>query len=535
MQNTFDGYFNLMDENDGYYVEIFAPGVNGNPVRIEAIEEALKAKGIQSYNLAAIVEAIKSNDNVLVKITDKYIDRTYTGDKKYKLEISEDLMKAVITFYPSDEEYVIKVEELERELRSRNVIHGIQIERLKELAIKRDYNKPYVVAEGTAAVDPIPGYIEYKFKTNKDFTPEIDEQGNVNYKKLSVVSTVQQGAELAVLIQTVDGKPGKNLAGATIPEKKGKPVRIKFGKNTRLSEDRNVLYAEKSGLVKVMDGKIIVNDVYEVPNNVGPSTGDIDFSGSVIVHGNVINGFTVKATGDVEIMGVVEGASVISGGIITLHSGIQGMGKGYVECSGDLQTKFIEQATVVCGGNIHSEAILHSTVTCKGEIKVEGKKGMISGGAVRATTAVYSKTIGSHMGTATEIEVGIDPIVFEEYNELRKSLPKMIEEADKMEKIIALLNKRKEVSGELEEDKVEMYKSAVRNKVFLTNKITNSQKRLEELQTEVDQRHSGVVKVLGVLYPGVRIGIGNIYYHVKDQLQYVQLYKDGADIRLTSY
>ena len=535
MQNTFDGYFNLIDEKDGYYVEIFAPGMNGKPVRIEMIEETLKLKGIQSYNLAAILEGIKSNDNVLVKITDKYIDSTYAGDKKYKVEVSEDLMKATITFYPGEGEYEVSVEELERDLRSRNVFFGIRMDLLKEIAKKRDYNKPYLIAEGIAPVDPVPGYVEYKFKTLQDFVPEIDDQGNVNYKKLSVVSTVQEGSILAELVQTIDGIAGKNLSGGTIPEKKGKPVRIKFGKNTRLSEDRNTLYAERNGLVKVLDGKIFVNDVYEVPNNVGPSTGDINFTGSVIVHGNVINSFTVKATGDIEIMGVVEGASVISGGNITLHSGIQGMGKGYVECAGDLQTKFIEQANVVCGGNLHSEAILHSTVTCKGEIKVEGKKGMISGGSVRATTAVYSKTIGSHMGTATEIEVGVDPLIFEEYNELRKSLPKMIEEADKLEKVIALLNKRKEVSGDLEEDKVEMYKSAVRNKVFLTNKISNSQKRIEELQIEVEQRHTGVVKVLGVIYPGVRVGIGNVYYHVKDQLQYVQLYKDGADVRLTSY
>ena len=48
------------------------------------------------------------------------------------------------------------------------------------------------------------------------------------------------------------------------------------------------------GLVKIFEGKIIVNNVYEVPNNVGTSTGNIEFEGTVIVHGNVLTGFSIK-------------------------------------------------------------------------------------------------------------------------------------------------------------------------------------------------------------------------------------------------
>ncbi len=126
--------------------------------------------------------------------------------------------------------------------------------------------------------------------------------------------------------------------------------------------------------MKVVDEKIIVNNIYEVAGNVGSSTGDITFDGSIVVHGNVITGFRVEATEDIEVMGGVEGATILAGGMITLHSGIQGMGKSNIQCGGDLHTKFIEQADVACGGNIYSEAILHSKVSCKGEIIVDGKK-----------------------------------------------------------------------------------------------------------------------------------------------------------------
>ena len=535
--DAFDGYFNIEEKEDGFYIEVFAPGTNGKSVTLEEVEEHLRGKKIDKYNLGAINSALTSDeDNVLVKIADKYIDNVNPGDKQYKIEVSENRMTAYMTFYPTagDQQYQLNPNELERDLRSRTVIHGIDMELLSELAVEREFNKPYIVAKGDQTVDPILGSIDYKFKTTKDFAPEVDEQGNVNFHKLSVISTVSEGDLLAVLKQTVPGIAGKNLSGTEIKPKSGKPVRIKYGKNTKPNDDKTELYASKSGLAKIFDGKIIVINVYEVPNNVGNSTGDVEFDGSVIVNGNVITGFTVKAKGDIEVMGVVEGATVIAGGNIVLHSGIQGMGKSHVEAGGDLQTKFIEQANVSCGGDITSEAILHSTVSCKGKISVEGKKGMISGGLVRAGISVSSRTLGSHMGTATEIEVGIDPLMLEEYNELNKSLPKMKEEAEKLEKVIVLLNKRKEMAGDLDPEKTEMYKSAVRNKVFLTNKIATSQKKVNELRDEVENRNAGTVRVAGVLYTGVRIGIGNIYYHVKEEIKFVSLHKDGADIKLTS-
>ncbi len=537
MATEYDGYFKIDERGDGYYLTVTLPQPGGKAVNAQEIIEYLAQKGVESYDLEKIHEAIaRSEDNIIVKVADKYIDNKVADDKLFKIEISEDRMHAYITFYPrnNEEQYEVSVEELEKGLRSRNVVYGIQFEILEMISKDRIFGEMYEVATGKEPVDPVPGSVEFKFKTTNDFAPEIDEQGNVNYRRLSVINNVAEGDLLAVLHQTVPGQAGVNLSNVNLPPKKGKPVRIRYGKNTRPNDDKTELYADKSGLVKIIDDKIVVNNVYEVANHVGPSTGDIEFDGSVIVHGNIISGYTVRAKGDVEVMGVVEGSTVISSGDIVLHSGIQGMGNSYIEAGGNLQTKFIEQANVTCNGDIHSEAILHSQVSCKGEITVEGKKGMISGGVVRAGIAVNSKILGSHMGTATEIEVGIDPLVLEEYNKLRKELPKVIEEADKLEKVILLLNKRKEIEGELDDEKAEMYKSAVRNKVFLANKISINQKRVEELQTEVDNRNSGFVTVQGTLYSGVKIGIGNIYYFVKDEIKYVRLYRDGADIKMTA-
>ncbi len=535
MSNTaFDGYYTIIEKTDGHYLEIYAPVDEGKPVNIEAIKDELRKSGMRNVDYDQLQEEINSmEEKLVIKISESEDFAEINGKQNsYRIEVTDNWMEAYITFYPDADTDKIPLNDVLDELGQRGIKHGVKLEYLEEVLINHEYNIPYVIAKGDDVIPATPGKIEIFFKTNTDMKPEVDANGNVNFHKLSVISLVKEGDLLARLIQTQPGMPGINIKGQELLPAKGKPIRIRYGKNTRINEEKTELYADKSGLVKVVDEKIIVNNIYEVAGNVGSSTGDITFDGSIVVHGNVITGFRVEATEDIEVMGGVEGATILAGGMITLHSGIQGMGKSNIQCGGDLHTKFIEQADVACGGNIYSEAILHSKVSCKGEIIVDGKKGMISGGNVRAGQLVSSRILGSHMGTVTEVEVGIDPALLEEYNELRKGLGKIKEEAQNLEKVILLLNKRKEMTGELDEEKAEMYKSAVRNKVFLTNKITKNERRIQELKEEVEHRNSGLVKVSGNVYPGVRIGIGNVYYFVKEEVKYAAFYKDGVDVRM---
>lgn len=533
----YDGFFSIIEKPEGYYIEVSEQKEGVEAIDIEDVKDALAKKGVHDFDIDAVKEALENaKETEMIPINLNTVNNELNVEKEYKIEVTEDRMKAYIMFYPSDcaQTKQYEAEDFQRELRAKNVIHGINAELIEEICRSREVGKDYIIAEGDYPVDPVVGYVDYKFKTTNDYKPEVDEDGNVNFKKLSIISSVKEGDLLAEIVPHIEGQEGKNLSGVTIQAKKTKPLRIKYGKNTKISEEKTQLFAGADGLVKVIDGKIIVYDVFEVPNHVGNSTGDIDFNGSVVVHGNIITGFTVKAAGDVEVNGVVEGATIIAGGNIVLHRGIQGMGKSHIECGGDLQTKFIEQANVEVKGDIHSEAVLHSTVRCKGSVIVEGKKGMVSGGKVLAGVSVESKILGSHMGTKTDIEVGIDPMLLETFNELRKELPKLEEEADKLEKVITLLNKRKEIEGALDPEKAEMYKSAVRNKIFLMNTINTSKKKVEELEEEVANRHSGIVKVAGELYPGVKVGIGNVFYNVREELKFVSMRKEGAEIRLSS-
>ena len=524
--SMFDGYYMIHKLEDGIYLEVSPAGEGGKEIDIMDIELELNAKGITEYDAHAIIDVLK---NLTEKTTVRIAESDVGDYLSYVLYVSEDQQKLIISFkdnVPIDKDKILQ------EIKQLGIVVPVDECVIEEVLSDKKLNKDYVIATGSEAVQPKQPTIEYYFKTDKDLRPEVDEKGNVNYHKLHLFASVKKDQLLATLIPGTPGASGIDVYGNEIKPLPLKPLRLRRGKNVRISEDKTQLYSEVDGLVKLDGDKVIVNNTLDIAENVGSSTGDIDFDGSVIINGNVRTGFKVRAKGDIEVLGVVEGAHVEAGGNIVLHRGIQGMNKCKIIAGGNLNATYIENADVVASGMIHSEAILHSCVASKGEIVVEGKKGMISGGSVRSGISIKTNILGSHMGTTTTIDVGIDPLVLEEYNNIKKELPKLQEEAEKLEQVIVLLNKKKEIDGELDEQKKNMFVSATRNKIFLSNKVNVSLKRLEELKEEVEKRNDGFIIVHGNIYPGVRISIGTAKYFVREEFSSVKMIKNGADVKI---
>ncbi|RRD95015.1 DUF342 domain-containing protein [Clostridiales bacterium COT073_COT-073] len=450
----------------------------------------------------------------------------------YEIKISKDKMRAVISFEAYQEG--LSAEELFREIERLGIRQGINKEKIKEIVESRHLFTDYVIAEGLEPTMPFPGEVEYFFQTGKDIKPSMDKDGNVDYKNLGLISNVKQGQLLAKLKPAVPGEPGINVLGVPLAPPQVKAVVIRAGKNTAFNDDKTEVFATKNGMVMLQDGAVIVNDVYQVPNNVGTSTGNINFEGSVIVSGNVLTGFEVIANGDIEVFGVVEGAYLKAGGNIILHSGVTGMGRAEIETEGNLMTKYIEQSKVKVRGDLHAGAILHSNVLCGGNVIVEGRKALISGGRIVSGNYVETGTLGSHMGTVTELEVGVNPVIAEEYEELKKSLPKTRAELEQIEKVIVLLNKRREMTGGLDEDKQEMYATAIKNKIVLSTHYQKMEKDFQKLEEEMNSHTAGEIRINGIVYSGSRLTINNVNRMITDDVRSVKFIREGADLKMST-
>lgn len=532
----YDGFFDFELREDGLYLILHGPMGKGKPVGIEEIITRLRQKNVNNYDFTKIKQAVKDVNN-LEKLEILISDQVELEplDEEVHVNISKDKMFAVITFIPPENNgKLLTYEEVIYEIESAGVNFGIDTDEVKRALNERKNNYKYVIAKGLKPIEGKHGKLEFHFNTNKDIKPKVLEDGSVDFRNLDLINNVSKGQTLVTLIPAQPGTPGKDVLGKEILPAKVKNPALPKGKNTEISEDGMTLISTIDGQASLINNKVTVNQTYEVPHNVDHSIGNIDFVGNVVVKGNILTGFSIKAGGNVEVYGVVEGANIEAQGDIVLYRGIQGMSKGILKSMGNVVAKYIENSTVETIGNITSEAIMHSKIKCGGSVIVEGKKGLIVGGIIRAGKEVNAKVIGSHMATSTEIEVGIDPTIVERYRQLKDELSNVKKEIIKTNQAIDLLNKLQE-ANKLTDAKREMLLKSIRTKVFLNDRLKSIKNEITELEPLMEERDDGRVRVFNIIHPGVKVTIGTASMYIREEIKYCTLYKDNADIRTSSY
>lgn len=527
-----NGYFQVNIREDGTYLRLYDAEEGGEPVFYEEISNFLIDNKIYEYDKVAIGRALTSLDknSIEVKISNFPAN---TIDESIKVEISEDRMCAKARFYPpSNNGHLLMRDEIVSALVKAGVKYGLDEEAVMEFLRERKYCTDYILAKATPPVQGHDAVITYHFNTDLTLKPKRNEDGSVDFHQLDMISACHKDQLLATLTPLDPGKPGIDVYGVIIRPNKVNNQVLRHGNKIYLSEDGLRMYSEVDGHVSLVDGRVFVSDTYEVPADVDASTGDIEYEGNVVVKGNVITGFSVRAKGDIEVNGVVEGAYIEAGGQIVLKRGMQGMNKGILRAKGNIITKFIENAEVIAGGYVSTESILHSKVSAKGDIIVGGKRGFVTGGEIRSGTMISVKTAGSQMGTVTLLEVGIDPRVLEEFRELEKKIANMLAEKEKIAQALSVLRKKMALSNQISDERKEYIKQITQNNIVLDAKIKDARRKYEELRIEVETNTSGCIKVSDVVYPGTKMVISNVVYFVREETHHSKFVRDRADIKV---
>lgn len=527
--NEESGYFQLVNKSGGMYIKIY-PGQEGTySALFQDITNYLGDRRIMEYDINAIRDAIsviKEPTEVKIGIIETPIENEYL-----KITVDTEKMYAIGRFYPpSTGGKEITKSEILCNLVQAGVKYGVQEEVIDEYLRQRKYCKDLILAKGLPSVEGSNSEIEYKFKTGVSAKPKINEDGTVDFHQLDMISHVNKGDILAVLKPANLGEPGMDVCGNVIRPKKVIRLILRHGQNIHLSEDGLIMYSDVSGHVSLTDDRVFVSDTFEVPD-VNAATGDITYDGNVVVKGNVLTGFSIRAKGDIIVEGVVEGASLIADGQIILRRGIQGMNRGILDAKGNIVAKFIERCKVKSGGEINTDAILHSNVSAKGEIIVNGKKGLITGGEVKSGTNINVKTVGSTMGTHTVLEVGIDPTIMDEYKELEKSITDMQAEKEKMVQILVMFRKKVDAGEKITPEKAQYLRTANQNNILLDTKIKEATTRYELLNKEMNCYQSGRIRIDNIAYPGVKIIISNVPFFIRQETHHCQFVRDKADIK----
>ncbi|TQR45820.1 DUF342 domain-containing protein [Paenibacillus popilliae] len=464
---------------------------------------------------------------------------TLALEEYLEVTVSEDKLQAHLHFKKAVEGLTCTIEELDELLRSYGIRYGVQSQVLKDIAANPNNfaRGATMVAHGKAPVHGVDGRIELLLPQNgKESKPAEREDGTVNFREVKQLDNVKKGQMIAKRIPSQEGIPGMSVLGEEMKAIIGREARFKQGKNVVLDEAENALYSAIDGLIsRIEPERISVFPVYEVNGDVDYRTGNIDFVGTIVIRGNVLTGFTVKASGDIRVYGGVEGATLTAEGCIEVSGGIIAGNKGMVKAGTHVKCSFIQEATVVAGTEVNvSQSIMHSNIRAGKRVVCQGTKGLIVGGIVQAGERVIARTIGNTMSTATVIEVGVLPDLRNELTDLRTKLKYNIENVEKTEKALRILDQLA-ATGQLTGEKLGMRIKLNSTKKQLVGEQTEMRERMLEIEKLLEDTAVSSIDVSHTIYGGAKLVIGRNVRFIKDMAQRISFRIVDGDIMMTTY
>lgn len=326
-------------------------------------------------------------------------------------------------------------------LKEMSITYGVKEEQIAQIVSQRGYMKLWHIAEGISPVHGKDGEVIDKVSRSNEIAIQQGENGKADYKNLNLIQNVEAGDVLCEIIEAEKGIPGKNVSGSLIQARDGQSPKIPNGKNTVLSSDGKQLLAAEDGCVKFRNGCFHVEQVYVVKGNVDYGEGNIDVSGDVVVYGDVLNGFCVKAKGNITIQGMVEDAEIIAGGDIEIVKGMNGNRHGQLDAGGMVKAGFLENCMVYAGGSIHTNSIISCDIFCEDSVYVEGSRGVIIGGTITAFRSIEARIIGSKSNRETAIVLGEIPRMVTKRQEAQDELKSVNSTLEKLSKNVTYLER----------------------------------------------------------------------------------------------
>lgn len=446
------------------------------------------------------------------------------------VDLTRDKMQATIRYDTREGAKLPSREMVESALAEAGVVHGID-EQALEVGIRS--LSAFVAAKGDMPVNGENAYIDRKFNLGVSGKPVVDEYDKVDYKDLNLFVLAKENQTLAIRIPQTKGTPGKNVLGEVVPAQNGRPCPMPEGKNTRVVGEHRLI-AACNGQIVDKGNRISIDPLLEIKGSVGVSTGDISFDGVISIRGNVDDGFCVKATGDIEIKGSVNGA-IVSGRNVYISGGVTGADKAKIYAERDVRTAFVENAFIEAKGDVYvADIALHSQIRAGKRLIMEHKHGQIVGGHCVAGEFVHVKVIGNEAYVVTKVSVGVDPSLQKEYQDLKKSYKLSRRRLRHITQTLHTLSKLD--VNKLPRERVESINALTRSQFPLAGQIKRDEKRILEIEALLSEMKKGKIKVSDTIYPGVRLCVNNILKSIQSEYKRCTIsLNDSGEVEVGPY
>jgi len=237
-----------------------------------------------------------------------------------ELIIDDNYLEAKLLVTP---EFTGDEADLEKILSQAGIKFGIIHEALVQALTQR--GKLIRIAKGIPSQPGTDDRIQYKIP-KEDLTGEIIPQLDSDLRFSYQVPHVEAGQVIAVWEQGRDGQSGKDIMGKNIPPPGRRRLHVTCGKGAECT-DNNTIVSTVAGRPRLLQTsanrfRFEVSSVYEHKKDLTVDMPHLKYEGDIIVRGNVTEGASVTATGNVDILGDVIGATIISGKSIQIRGNL---------------------------------------------------------------------------------------------------------------------------------------------------------------------------------------------------------------------
>ncbi|MCX7655566.1 MAG: FapA family protein [Treponemataceae bacterium] len=427
-------------------------------------------------------------------------------DARISVQIREDGMEATLTLEKERGAGTpLTTEGVRQALSAAGIQRGIDGNVLGDLikeALERGSAGPRVVARGEPAVPA--GGVALVWQL-----PSLQQEG-ASIARKSIKVPVEKGQEVVHLIKTGEqGRAGFDVRGNVIEPEKGEGFAVKYDESFQaLPFERGLrLIAGRSGEL-VFDGwTLTIRSQYVVPADVGPRTGNINFTGEIRIAGKVQSGFAVFGGADIYIGGPVEGALVSAGGKVVIQQGIIGGDRGVVRARKTIEVSFVERATLLAIENIViKNGALGCNIKTNGKLNLLSERGVLVGGVCKARLGLDAMHVGSERGIRTEISFGQDYLIADQIEVLEREQEKVRQAIQELDKQIKhALDSGKSIDG-LGAEKVRLLKL-----------LEKYGMKLFTLREKFEEHFPSEIRIRGNIFPGVVMESHGRYYEVKQR------------------
>jgi uncharacterized protein (DUF342 family) len=517
---------------------VLEPIKGGDTISTSSIQDLIGASEFIKLriNKGNIKNAIAELNDVLKPLQDKKTGRTITYqvlervDAKINITIETDEMGARAEITSAQGGKHLSAKAILTAAQEAGVKKGFSKEHLIELAQLAAKEAPNCqvdmqIATGKLAKNGKDALIKPLVESaqTRILKPKKQEDGSVDMRDLGDIICVKVGDPLAQKVPLTQGIQGYTVTATPLSPEPGNDIELVVGEGTNLSpKNNNVLVSEKVGLPKLINNGMEVDEVYKI-KDVTVATGNINFTGSVIIEGDVTEGMKVTASGDITVGGFVESATLQSGGDITISGGIIGRKHDIekthitditmsvnIRAKGSIYAKYSQYAQLSSGKDVRIEnQLLHSILDINGRLwigKSEQANGKLIGGYTKVGTSVHAGIIGATAGSNTVINFEHKILKFNDEIHKQEELIKI--ESDKSNELQVVINKLKKLPKE--KSKPELLAKVVPTYQYHANKMGELLNEKEVLEVKLQEYMASIyIEATEKLYHGVELIVGD--------------------------